>query len=315
MTGGTQVTVAVVGGYGAALTFTVTRVPGGGETILADSLNVDHGGKGSNQAVAARRLGAQVALVTAVGPDAFGDAGRRLWTEEGIDATHVRTGRLPTMMGAILLEPGGENRIVVAMGALGELEVSDVAAFADQIGAADVCVVSLEVPAAVAAKALAVAKERGTIAILNPAPAVPLPDQLVGDVDVIVPNRSEAELLSGSAPGTDPGTLVDRLRRRTGAKIVLTLGADGTIVDDGLARHHVPAPVPPTVVDTTGAGDAFTGALATGLARGLELRAAAEVAVSAAAYSVGISSVVPSLPRAADLPGHVQALMGGRAGQ
>ena len=229
-----QVSVAVVGGYGVALIFGVRRAPGPGETVLADSIGVDHGGKGSNQAVAARRLGAEVALLTAVGPDAFGAMGRTLWQDEGIDARNVITGRLATMMGSIVVEAGGENQIVVGMGALSELTASDADAFAAEIAAAQVCAVSLEVPATVAARALSLAKQAGTLALLNPAPAVALPDEVVRDVDVIVPNRSEAELITGSAVGTEADILVDRLRQRTRAHIVLTLGADGAMVDDGL---------------------------------------------------------------------------------
>jgi ribokinase len=299
----------VVGGYGVALIFGVRRAPGTGETVLADWTGVDHGGKGSNQAVAARRLGAEVSLLTAVGPDAFGAMGRALWQDEGIDTRNVITGRLATMMGSIVVEAGGENQIVVGMGALSELTASDADAFAAQIAAARVCAVSLEVPVPVAARALALAKQAGTLALLNPAPAVALPEEVVRDVDVIVPNRSEAELMTASAAGTEAGILVDRLRQRTRAHIVLTLGADGAMVDDGASRHHVPAIVAPVVIDTTGAGDAFTGALATGLARRLDVLSAVEVAVAAASLSVRVASVIPSLPQLSDLPVVLQERM------
>jgi ribokinase len=305
-----QISVAVVGGYGVALIFGVRRAPGPGETVLADSIGVDHGGKGSNQAVAARRLGAEVALLTAVGPDAFGAMGRTLWHDEGVDARNVITGRLATMMGSIVVEAGGENQIVVGMGALSELTPSDADAFGAQIAAARVCAVSLEVPVAVAARALTLAKQAGTLALLNPAPAVALPDGVVRDVDVIVPNRSEAELMTGSAVGADADLLVDRLRQRTTAHIVLTLGAAGAMVDDGARRHHVPAVVAPTVVDTTGAGDSFTGALATGLARGLDVLSAVEFAVASASLSVRVASVIPSLPHLSDLPVPLQERVG-----
>jgi ribokinase len=301
-----QVSVAVVGGYGVALIFGVSRAPGPGETVLATSIGVDHGGKGSNQAVAARRLGAEVALLTAVGPDAFGAMGRSLWQDEGIDARNVVTGRLATMMGSIVVETGGENQIVVGMGALSELAVRDADAFAAQIAAAQVCAVSLEVPVPVAARALSLAKQAGTLALLNPAPAVELPDEVIRDVDIIVPNRSEAEHITESAVGTEAEHLVDRLRERTSAHIVLTLGADGAMVDDGETRHHVPAVVAPTVVDTTGAGDAFTGALATALARGLDVLSAVEFAVASASLSVRVASVIPSLPHLCDLPAPLQ---------
>jgi ribokinase len=313
-TGARQPSVAVVGGYGTAITFGVARAPVAGETLLAGSLRVDPGGKGSNQAVAARRLGARVSLLTAVGPDAFGDAGGRLWAQEGVDANHVRVAKLATMLGAILVEPGGENRIVVGMGALSELEVGDVGTFEDEIAGADVCVVSLEVPTAVAAEALAVAKRHDTLSVLNPAPPVELPASVVRQADVIVPNRFEAEFLSGSLPGTGPDVLVDRLRLRCDGWIVLTLGAEGAMIDDGSSRGAVPAPVPPRVVDTTGAGDAFTGALAAALALGLPLDEAVRVAVAAGSYSVTTASVVASLPHLSDLPDELrQRLSAGRS--
>lgn len=299
--------IAVVGGYGTGITFRLPRAPLAGETLVARALSVDHGGKGSNQAIAARRLGADVSLLTAVGPDAFGGSSHQLWRDEGVKTEHVRTGKLPTMIAAILVEESGENRIAVAVGALGELETGDVDSFAEEIAAADVCVVSLEVPAHVAARALEIAKQRGTLAVLNPAPFIDLPPGAVEGADVVVPNRTEAELLTGSAPGTEPALLVDRLRERCQGTVVLTLGAAGAVVDDGRTRRAVPAAPAPAVVDTTGAGDAFTGALATCLARGLEAGAAAEVAAAAAAYSVGIASVVPSLPQLSDLPEAVQA--------
>ncbi len=301
--------MAVVGGYGVALIFGVRRAPSSGETVLADSIGIDHGGKGSNQAVAARRLGAEVALLTAVGPDAFGAMGRTLWQDEGIDTRHVVTGRLSTMLGSIVVEAGGENQIVVGMGALSELTARDADAFAAQIAAAQVCAVSLEVPIPVAVRALSLAKQAGTLALLNPAPAASLPDEVVRDLDVIVPNRSEAELLTGSAVGTGAGLLVDRLRQGTNANIVLTLGADGVMVDDGVTRHHVPAVVAPTVVDTTGAGDAFTGALAIGLAHRQDLLSAVEFAVASASLSVRVASVIPSLPHLRDLPVQLQERM------
>jgi ribokinase len=304
-----QPVVAVVGGYGTAITFEVPRVPAAGETLLAVSLQVGPGGKGSNQAIAASRLGARVALLTAVGADDFGTAARRLWQEERVDGTRVRTGDLSTMLGVIVLEPDGENRIVVGAGALGELDLGDVEGFESYIAQADVCVVSLEIPAAVAAHALTLARKAGTLALLNPAPPVPLPAAVVRAVDVLVPNRAEAEALTDSPPGTGPDLLADRLRSRCAGSIVITLGADGALIDDGTSRQRVPAPTAAAVVDTTGAGDAFTGALATALGRGTGLRAAAEVAVAAASLSVAARGVVPSLPRLSDLPESLRALL------
>jgi len=213
------------------------------------------------------------------------------------------------MLGVIVVEPDGENRIIVGAGALAGLEAGDVKRFRDRIAEADVCVASLEIPAAIAAQALIMAKRSGTRTLLNPAPPVPLPEAVLRDIDVIVPNRAEAEALTDSPAGTPPDLLADRLRSRCAGSIVITLGADGALIDDASSRQRVPAPKVPSVVDTTGAGDAFTGALATGLAWGLGLGPAAEVAVVAAAFSVGISAVVPSLPHLADLPARLQSLL------
>ncbi len=301
--------VAVVGGYGTAVAFGVAKMPGAGETLLAGSLEIGPGGKGSNQAIAASRLGARAALLTAVGPDAFAAAAYRLWQEEGVDPAYVRATDLPTMLGVIVVEQDGENRIIVGAGALSELGTGDVEAFAGFIAEADVCIVSLEIPAPVAARALTVAKEVGTLAVLNPAPPVPLPEAVVREVDVIVPNRAEAEALTASAPGTGPDVLADRLRLRCKGSIVITLGAAGALIDDGAERRLVPAPRASMVVDTTGAGDAFTATLATGLACGLSLGEATDVAVAAATYSVGTRGVVPSLPRLSDLPARVRAML------
>lgn len=302
MVGSRHGRVAVVGGYGTAVIFGVGRSPGQGETVLATSLHFDHGGKGSNQAVAASRMGARVALLSAVGNDSFGENGRRLWDVEGIDASCVITAGQPTMVGAILVEQSGDNRIVVGMGALGQLGPADVDHFAGHIGTADVCVVSLEVPTEVAAHALRTAGGKNVLTVLNPAPATPLPEDVVRAADVLVPNRSEAAAMTANPADRDPNVLVDDLRAQAQGCIVLTLGPAGALVDDGALRRHVPAAPGPKVVDTTGAGDAFIGALAASLAMGLDIFAAAEVGSAAAGISVGTASVVPSLPYLRDLP-------------
>jgi ribokinase len=287
-------------------------MPERGETLLAGPVSTSAGGKGSNQAVAASRLGATVALLTAVGEDAFAQAGRALWAAEKIEASAVRVSAGPTMLGVILLEPTADNRIVVAPGALDDLDEQDVARFADRIAAAGVCVVSLEIPVRAAVAALETAHRAGTTSLLNPAPPVPLPAAVLRRVDVVTPNRPEAVVLTGSAADATPEELVDRLRERCDGAIVLTLGPDGALVDDGRERYRVPAPRPERVVDTTGAGDAFTGALASALAHGVPLRNAVTVAVAAGTHSVTIGEVIPSLPVLADLP-DVRAMLSGSA--
>ncbi|MBO4209652.1 ribokinase [Micromonospora echinofusca] len=295
--------IAVIGSYGAGLTMRVPRVPVAGETLSGGRFASGHGGKGSNQAVAAARLGAQVSLLTAVGRDQFGTAARELWAQEGVDATGVRTTDAATMVGVILVDAHGENRIAIAPGALDELTPADVEGFADRIAAADLAVVSLEIPLPVAVAALRTAHEHGVRTLLNPAPAVALPDEAWDWIDVLTPNASEARVLTGRDPA-DPATgdeLVDLLRTRYAGTIVLTLGADGALVDhDGQRVRVDPVPVG-HVLDTTGAGDAFTGALAVALTRGDTLTDAVRYAAAAGAYAVGVAEVIPALPRPDDV--------------
>lgn len=295
--------IAVVGSYGVGLTMFSARLPDAGETISGGRFLSSHGGKGSNQAVGAARLGASVALLTAVGADGYGDAARRLWADEGIDASAVKVVDAPTMVGVILVDERGENRIIIAPGALDWLGVDDVEGFRPQLAAADVVVVSLEIPLATAAAALRVAKEASAITLLNPAPAVPLPDEIWLNVDIVTPNSTEASAILGLAglPERIPHEMSRLLRAQTGADVVMTLGDRGAIVCDGNASVLVPAVPATAIVDTTGAGDAFTAALAVARAKGLSLLESARVAAAAGAHAVASAGVVPSLPWLADL--------------
>lgn len=290
--------IAVVGSYGVGLTMRTPRVPVAGETVSGGVFASGHGGKGSNQAVAAARLGARVSLLTAVGDDGYGADALELWAAEGIDTSHVVTADAATMVGVILVDEQGENRIVIAPGALDQLTAADVEAFTERIAEADLVVVSLEIPLPVALAALRLAHERGVATLLNPAPAVELPAEAWAWIDVVTPNASESRVLTGRAPD-DPATvdeLVDALRAQFSGTIVLTSGAEGAVADDGEQRIRVDAAAAERVVDTTGAGDAFTGALAVALARGDDLTGAVRLAAAAGAHAVGIAEVIPSLP-------------------
>ncbi|WP_130799591.1 ribokinase [Streptomyces otsuchiensis] len=290
--------IAVVGSYGAGLTMRVPRSPAAGETVSGGEFDEGPGGKGSNQAIGAARLGARVSLLTAVGDDAYGRAARALWASEGVDASQVVTSDAPTMVGFILVEPSGENRIAIAPGALDRLTPADLEPFRPAIEAADILVVSMEIPADVVHQALREARACGTTTLLNPAPARPLPDDLWPLVDVITPNQTEAPVLLGLGDGAalDDRELVARLRERTGGTAVLTRGGLGALVDDGTGVREVPARRVSRVVDTTGAGDAFTAALAVALASGDDIAAAVSRAAAAGAHAVTVPGVVPALP-------------------
>jgi ribokinase len=297
--------IAVVGSYGVGLTMRVPQAPGPGETVAGGTFDEGPGGKGSNQAVGAARLGAQVSFLTAVGDDAFGQAGRNLWIEEGVDGAHVITGQRPTMVGFIIVEPSGENRIALAPGALDELEATHVKDFTAEIAAADVLVVSMEIPEAAVVEALRIGREVGTTTLLNPAPARALPAHVWSMIDVITPNQTEAPVLLGLAAdhGRSDEQLALELQERTGGCVVLTRGGGGSLLC-GADRelHSIPALTVDHVVDTTGAGDSYTAAFAVALAQGIPLIDAAHYAAAAGAHAVTIAGVIPALPTRNQLP-------------
>jgi ribokinase len=274
--------VAVVGSYGVGLTVELDRVPGAGETVIGRAFRIDHGGKGSNQAIGAARLGAEVDFLTAIGDDAFGNAAVALWEEEGVRADAVRA-QAPTMTAPILVEPSGQNRIVVVPGALDHLGAAHVDAFSDRIARADICVVQLEIPVWTALYALEVARAAGVRTILNPAPAPPEP--LDVRCDFVTPNETEA-------PSVE----------RAEATLVLTLGDQGA----ELRGERIPA-FPAEVVDTTGAGDAFTAAFAVALAEGIDEREAVRWGCAAGAHMVEHAGVVPGLPTREQLEGRLSS--------
>ncbi|MDA8313087.1 MAG: ribokinase [Actinomycetota bacterium] len=295
-----SVRVSVVGAYGVGLTFDLDVVPEAGETVSCRSFVQHHGGKGSNQAVAAARLGAMVSLQTALGDDAFGEGARSLWEREGVAAAALVCAGTPTMVGAILVEPDGENRIVIAPGALERFTPEHLDA--SLIFGSDVLLVQLEIPLATAAQALAMARRAGVRSVLNPAPAPAVPDVvgLVSSADIVTPNLREARRLLGgvTAPGDQ---LAARLARSTGGTVVLTAGASGAYVaHDGALTHVEALPVDP-IVDSTGAGDAFSAALGVALADGADPIEAARFATRAAAHCVSVPGVIPGLPRREDL--------------
>lgn len=295
--------IAVVGSYGIGLTMRVPKVPAPGETVSGGSFNEGPGGKGSNQAIGAARLGADVSFLTAIGDDDFGRSARELWRREAVNADHVVTAGAATMVGFILVDPTGENCISIAPGALDELDAASIEAFRPTISEADILVVSMEIPLAAATAALRIGRQVGTRTLLNPAPAQVLPDEVWPLVDIITPNQTEAPVLLGLATdhGLSDEELITELRRRTGGSAILTRGGRGALVSDADGTFEVPAVRVGTVVDTTGAGDSFTAALAVATAEGRSLAEAAAFAAAAGAHSVTIAGVVPSLPTRAQL--------------
>lgn len=286
--------VLVIGSYNRDTVLRVARFPQPGETLAAAGIDRFHGGKGSNQAIAAARAGAQVAIVAALGRDAAGEAALALWAEEGIDATAVaRHADLPTGEALILVDARGENQIVIVAGANAALAATEAATATRRDTA--LVVAQLETPAEATEAGFRVARAAGATTLLNAAPACPIPAVLLEATDILVVNETEAALLLGH-DGT-PGELAAALAPRTGRGVVLTAGAEGAFwVGRGGAADHAPAPVV-EVVDSTGAGDAFIGAFAAALAGGMDPQAALRHGVVAGALACQQAGAVPSLPR------------------
>lgn len=300
--------VTVVGSLNEDVLLAVDRLPGRGETVTARSTTLAPGGKGANQAAAAGRLGPGVHMVGRIGDDDAGTRQLAALAEARVNVSRVhRTQGVPTGSATIAVEDGsGENLIVVLPGANARLAPED--AEVDAVRRADVVLLQLEVP--LAAVTAAAAAATGTV-VLTPAPSRPLPAELIERVGVLVPNEHELRVLAGVEAGErSPAELAVLARRVTGAAVVVTLGARGALVvpPEGAALLQPPPPV--RAVDTTGAGDCFSGALAQGLAGGAALPEAVRFAVAAAALSTtgpGARGALPDEPAVQRLLGRVPA--------
>ncbi len=288
--------VVVVGSANTDMVTRVSRLPLPGETLLGGAFAMTPGGKGANQAVAAARLGAVVTFVGCVGADSFGDLMALNLENEGIDTQFVT--RDPDAATGVALitvdEEFGENTIVVAPGANACLSPALLDLAAAAIRDADVLLCQLEIPMETVHAALQIARSAGVRTILNPAPAHALSDDLLSLVSVLIPNQTEAALLLDA--DFDPSSAALHLRQRGAENVVVTLGAAGARVVSASGNTSVPAFAPKEAVDTTAAGDCFTGALAVALGEGQTLEQAVRFANAAASLSVETEGAHPSLP-------------------
>ena len=290
----------VIGSLNTDLVVRVGSLPGPGETITGGSFEMSGGGKGANQAVAAARAGASVAMVGAVGADDFGARLLEELTGEGVDVAGVA--RLPgvaTGLAAIVVDEQGENQIAVASGANHELRASDVErAFGElDLSAATCALLSLEVSDEVVVEGAGRAAASGMAVVVNPAPARPLPPELMERRPILTPNEGEDAELTGR---DDPAAAAAALLEAGATAALVTAGARGVFVATGTGVEQIE---PPTVSvrDTTGAGDAFSGVLAAGLARGWEVGRAARWATAAAALSVTEPGARGGMPAAREI--------------
>ena len=292
--------VCVVGAANIDLISYVPRLPRVGETLHGTQFRMGYGGKGANQAVMAARLGAEVTMVCKLGRDVFGEGTLENFRAHGVDTTHVTfTEDAFSGVAPIAVDPEGRNAIIIVTGANDLLSLDDLERARPAIAAAAVVVCQLELPVETTLSALRIAREEGVRTIFNPAPARDdLPDELFRLSDVICPNEPETELLTGMPAGE--GAARELLARGAGA-VALTLGKHGCLLVEGDSVTEVPVE-PVRAVDTTGAGDAFVGALATFLAAGRSPVDAAERSNAVAALSVQGRGTQTSFPSADDLP-------------
>lgn len=268
--------IAVIGSANVDLTTFTDRFPKPGETIFGQRFNLGFGGKGANQAVAAKLCGAEVFMVARVGSDLFGPATIENFKKLGIDATHVKQVEgLSSGVAPIFVDPGGQNRILVVKGANDALKPADVDAAADMLKTADCIVLQFEIPLETVYYAVAFARKHGIRCIVNPAPAQAVELRALADLDYFVPNESEAETITGiTVRGVeDAKQCAGRLLAGGIRGVIITLGAKGSLLAHRDASEHVPA-FPMKSVDSTGAGDAFIGSFAVFLAEGVPEREA-----------------------------------------
>jgi ribokinase len=294
--------ICVVGSANVDLTFRTPHLPRMGETLTGRQFHFAFGGKGANQAVSAARLGARTSFVARVGNDAFGQDYLSHLRDEGLDAAHVRVdAERTTGVAGILVDDAARNCIIVVPGANGVLSPQDVRDAAAAIRAANLLLCQLEVPLETTLEAFRVARRSGVRTILTPAPAVPLPDELLRLTDLLVPNETELELLAGrQSQSLEEVESAAKVLLGRGAKtVVVTLGERGALlVDDGTT--HIPA-VAAKAVDPTGAGDSFTAALAVFWGEGLPLHEAATKAVRVAALTVTRLGTQTAFPTRAEV--------------
>ncbi|MCW8278973.1 ribokinase [Pseudomonas sp. PCH199] len=290
--------VVVIGSLNMDLVTRAPRLPQGGETLIGHSFATVSGGKGANQAVAAARLGAQVSMVGCVGADAYGEELRAALLVEQIDCQAVSTVDGSSGVALIVVGDNSQNAIVIVAGANGALTPALIGCFDSVLQAADVIICQLEVPDATVGHALKRGRELGKTMILNPAPASrPLPPGWYANIDYLIPNESEASALSGFAVDSrqTAQAAATRLIEMGAGKVIITLGAQGSLFADGQRFEHFPAPTV-KAVDTTAAGDTFVGGFAAALANGKSEAEAIRFGQVAAALSVTRAGAQPSIP-------------------
>ena len=298
--------IVVFGSLNVDLVTPVERLPGPGETVIGPAYDIHPGGKGANQALAARRAGAEVVLVGAVGRDAFAEIALSLLAEDGVDISLVARVEAPTGAAFIAVDAAGSNQIVVAAGANALARVDALAGLS--LGEDDILLLQREIPESQCLAAARLMKRAGGRVILNLAPAGIPADDLLGCLDILIVNEHEALILAQSLgwPEREPDEIARRCDAQRGIACIVTLGAGGAIGwYGGVCRRRTPPRV--AVVDTVGAGDSFAGAFAAALSVGYGFSAALQRGLAAGSLACTVAGAQPSAPRRAA----IEALVGG----
>lgn len=290
--------IIIIGSCNIDMVMTVKQLPKPGETILGDSFRMYSGGKGANQAVAATRMGGAITFIAKVGNDLFGKQVLENYKTEGMDVSHiVMDNQLPTGVALINVSEDGENSITVSSGANAALDSAHVESAREVIEGASILLMQLETPLETVEFASKLANEKGVKVVLNPAPATPLPDKLLRNLYAIIPNKTEAEMLSGVRilDWNSAKEAANAISAKGVEIVVITLGEKGALVKDGIKYYDVPG-YKVDAVDTTAAGDTFCGAFCVAISEGKSIKDAVMVANRAASIAVTRFGAQDSIP-------------------
>ena len=296
--------IVILGIFVADTAYRAKRVPLIGETILGESFNLSPGGKGSNQAVAAAKAGADTHMITRLGRDTFADMALDIWQKAGVTPAITQHDDGYTGAACIFIESEtGNNAIIVTPGVAGKIDNSDIDRNADLIANADIFITQLEQPLAAAMYGLGMARKNGVCTLLNPAPAAELPGGMLALCDYVTPNETEAEGLTGvKVTSVDSAIDAAKALRAAGAgAAIITLGENGALYHDAETTIHTPAMSSGKVIETTGAGDAFNGSFAAAIAEGITPVEAVRFGCAAAGISVTRPGAANSMPSRAEI--------------
>lgn len=273
------------------------RLPRPGESVIGGGFVMAGGGKGANQAVAIARMGHKVIFAAAVGEDMFGDEAIARYRQYGVDTSYIVRKKTPSGIALIMVDAAAQNSISVALGANSELSVADVMPALDLIEPNDIVLMQLEIPMETVAACVAVAAAKGARVVLNPAPAAEVSADVLSKLYLITPNQTEAETLTGIEVRDEQSAraAAEALRSKGVERVIITMGGDGALLDDGGRVEMVPA-FRVNAVDTTAAGDVYNGAICAALAEGCSLRDAMIFGSKASAISVTRIGAQPSIP-------------------